>query len=113
MYYRLKAVLQNGETSISNIISVRRDSRKTTVVQIFPNPVPDRLQVSVNATTSLTAQIYILDGNGKPVKKYTENVVPGSNTFTYSETRNLPNGIYYLRLNLGEQLITQKFNVLK
>lgn len=113
IYYRLKAVMQDGKTSISHIISVRRDNRKTTVVQIYPNPVSDQLQVSVNAATLLTAQIFILDGNGRPVKKYSEKVLPGSNTFTYSETRNLPNGVYYLRLNLGEQLITQKFSILK
>lgn len=113
IYYRLKAVMQNGETSVSNIISVRRDNRKGNIVQIFPNPVNDQLQVSINAATSFTTQIYILDGNGKPVKKYAENILPGNNIFTYSETRNLPNGVYYLRLNLGEQLIIQKFSVLK
>jgi len=113
IYYRLKAVLQNGEISISNIISVRRDSRKETVVQIFPNPIQDQLQVSVNSATSFTAQVYILDGNGKTIKKYTETILPGNNVFTYSETRSLPNGIYYLRLNLGTQLITQKLSVLK
>lgn len=113
IYYRLKAVMQSGETSVSNIISVRRDNRKGNIVQIFPNPVNDQLQVSINAATSFTTQIYILDGNGKPVKKYAENILPGNNIFTYSETRNLPNGVYYLRLNLGEQLIIQKFSVLK
>jgi hypothetical protein len=113
VYYRLKAVMHTGETSVSNIISVRRDIKKGTIVQIYPNPVVDQLQLSVNAATSFTAQVYILDGNGKPVKKYTENILPGNNIFTYSETRNLPNGVYYLRLNLGEQLIIQKFSVLK
>ena len=113
IYYRLKAVMQNGETSVSNIISVRRANRKGTIVQVYPNPVHDQLQLSVNAATSFTVQIYILDENGKPVKKYTESILPGNNIFTYSETRNLPNGAYYLRINLGEQLITQKFSVLK
>lgn len=113
IYYRLKAVMQNGQTSTSNIIAVRRDNRKTTVVQIYPNPVRDQLQVSITAATAFIADIYILDGNGKPVEKYTENILAGSNTFVYSETRNLPNGVYYLRLKLGEQLVTQKFSILK
>jgi uncharacterized repeat protein (TIGR01451 family) len=113
VYYRLKTVMHDGKTYTSNSISIRRDSRKNTVVQIFPNPVRDQLQVSVTAATGLAAQFYLLDGNGKLVKKYTENILPGSNTFTYSETRNLPNGVYYLRVNLGEQPVTHKFSILK
>ena len=113
IYYRLKAILQDGKTTISNTISVRRNTRKAIVVKLFPIPVTDQLQVSVNSATSLTAQIWILDGNGKPVKKFKENILPGNNTFKYNETSDLPNGLYYLRLNLGEQLITQKFSILK
>ena len=113
IYYRLKTIMQNGKTIVSNIISVRRAAKKGITVQIFPNPVRDQLQVSVNTPASVIASILIVDGNGKTIKKFTEKLLPGSNTFLYKEANHLPNGVYYLRLNLHNQIITQKFNILK
>ena len=59
------------------------------------------------------AQVYIIDGTGKVVQKYTENVLQGSNTFMYSKTDNLQAGTYYMRVNTGVKVFTKKFSVIK
>jgi hypothetical protein len=113
IYYRLKAVSRNGKIKLSNIIILHRNRKGATEVQILPNPVRSRLQLLISSELSTVAQIYIVDGNGKIVKKYTENILQGSNTFTYSEPGNLPTGLYYLRLTIGNEIITKKFSVIK
>ena len=113
IYYRLRTVSRNGKTKLSNIIALRRKTKDNADVQILPNPVRNQLQLLINSNGSSLAKIYIVDGNGKVVQKYTENVQQGSNTFTYSQASNLPAGVYYLRLNIGSEIITKKFSVVK
>ena len=113
IYYRLKTVSLNGKSKLSNIISLQRNSKNITDVQILPNPVRDRLQVLINSGISSTADLYIMDGNGKLIKRYTENVQQGSNTFIYNQASNLPVGLYYLRIKIGSEIIIKKFSVIK
>lgn len=113
IYYRLRSVLQSGESSISNIIAIRVDERKIISITVSPNPVKDLLQVSLNASSLSTARLFIVDGSGRTIKKYTENVFPGINKFNYVEPAHLPGGIYYLKVDLGDRIITRKFSIVK
>ena len=113
IYYRLQTVLRSGDVKLGNIITVRLNDEKDFVLQLFPNPVHDQLQVSINSPASMMVQVFILDGTGRPVKKYKEKLIRGINNFSYSDTRNLPNGLYYLQLQIGDRVVSQKFSVLK
>jgi uncharacterized CHY-type Zn-finger protein len=113
IYYRLKTVSRSGKIKLSNIIVLYRNRKGMTEVQILPNPVRSRLQLLVSSELSTVGQIYIVDATGKIVQKYTENILQGSNTFTYSQAGNLPTGLYYLRLTMGNEIITKKFSVIK
>lgn len=113
VYYRLQSVLENGKIQLSNIVSVRREAENSPTVQVFPNPVNDHLQVAVRSAGTLKVQVRIVAANGHTLKSYNERLLPGYNVLTFNETRSLPNGIYYLQLNLGDQLITRKFSILK
>jgi hypothetical protein len=112
IYYRLKTILQNGRTSTGNIIVVRRNNKSGIDVQVAPNPVKNIMQVIVNSNASSKTDIYIMDGNGKVIQKFTERLLPGGNTFIYNQAGNLPAGVYYLRLNIGDQVLIRKFSVL-
>ncbi len=113
IYYRIRTLLRTGKTNFSNIIAVRRINHLTPDIQIFPNPVTDRLQLLVNSTTSGTAYVYLVDANGKTVQKYTEELQSGSNTFTYTKAGSLPAGVYYLKFQTGPMIVTRKFSVIK
>ena len=113
IYYRLKTVSLNGKSKLSNIISLVRNSNNVTDVQILPNPVRDQLQLFINSGIPSTADIYIIDGNGKLIKKFTENILQGSNTFIYHQASNFPVGLYYLRIKIGGEIIIKKFSLIK
>lgn len=55
VYYRLKAVDCNGRTSYSDVLSVER---KSTVVEIYPNPVLDELNVLFEDQTPKKVSVY-------------------------------------------------------
>lgn len=113
IYYRLKSVFADGKINLSKIITILRNGAKNDEVIIFPNPVRDQLQVSVNASVSSTARFLIVNANGRTIKEYTETIRRGSNTFRYDDTGSLPNGMYYLLINFNGKVISRKFSVIK
>jgi len=50
--------------------------------------------------------------NGNILMKFTGNVSVGTNSFSYYKMKELANGIYYLHMKPGDQLISKKFILL-
>jgi hypothetical protein len=113
LYYRLMTILKNGKRSASNIISIRNRIGLITEIQVLPNPARDKFQLSVSMSTSSVASIQLIDGNGKILLTHKEQLQPGTNTFAYNWTHSLPSGLYYLRVSIGDELLTQKLYVIK
>ena len=113
IYYRLRTILRDGKAKWSPIIAVKKDNSDNVNVQILPNPVREQLQVLITTPVQTTADIYIIDGNGKILQQYRETSRPGVNSFTYRQVAALPVGIYYMRIKLGNSIINKKFSVIK
>ncbi|MEO5946513.1 MAG: T9SS type A sorting domain-containing protein, partial [Chitinophagaceae bacterium] len=112
IYYRLRTLLKNGRTSYSNILTVRKDYLTNQVIQIFPNPVKDHLQFSLVSDKNGMATILIIDASGKSIRKYKEKILKGNNTYSWNDMSGLSTGIYYLKIDTGEGVLTAKFNVI-
>lgn len=113
LYYRLITILKNGKKSISNVIRFHRKTRNGSEVQMLPNPVRDNFQLSITTTISSIAEIFLFDGNGKNLKTHQERLQPGSYSFTYNWTHELPSGVYYLQVNIGSDHFKRKVYVIK
>jgi hypothetical protein len=113
IYYRLRSVAVSGKVSLSQVIALRRSRDRVTDLQVMPNPVRDQLQLLVQSQYSGPATIYIIDGSGRSVKRFRENLLLGSNTFSYNNIGTLPAGQYYIRMDIGDQIITEKFTVIR
>ncbi len=113
IYYRLVSVGANGRRSVSSIIAVRNRQSKITDIQVSPNPVKDQLQVFISSAVSGTADIAVLDANGRIILRRKEIILPGNNTLIYPQTANLPSGIYFLRLELDNMILTRRFHIIK
>jgi PKD repeat protein len=77
-------------------------------ITVFPNPVVDNLNVSINISASAKATISILNAIGQII--YTENAVceSGQKTITIN-TSSLSKGFYFVQLNYNGQTITNRF----
>ena len=113
LYYRLSFIMENGIMKFSNTISLQIENKKAIDVRINPNPVRNQLQVFVNAQSLSNAKLFIVDANGKMIKTYTEKLLPGVNKFIYNEVNNFPQGLYFLQVEIGEVIVTQKFSLIK
>lgn len=112
IYYRLKSTDQNGKINTGSIVTVRQQNNLK-AVQLLPVPVRTALQIQVTTNKAAIARFYISDATGKMIQTFNEKIQPGNNTIVHDQTNSLPNGVYYLRITLGDEMIIRKFNVVR
>ena len=81
------------------------------IVSAYPNPSSSVVQIVINNNTKSTAQEYqIVNVLGKVVVQNSVNLILGLNSIVV-RVNNLNNGIYFLRVGVGENFTTQKIIV--
>ncbi|WP_020571678.1 T9SS type A sorting domain-containing protein [Neolewinella persica] len=100
-YYRLRSVDYDGSEGISPIVLLER-STDGIVIQAFPNPAGDRLDVVLNSKEVRTAGLSLFTADGREVLSDNRRLNAGSNNISLN-LRTVPTGIYFLRV--GEQVM--------
>ncbi len=118
-YYRIKQYDNNGKFSISKIVSVETtkvDSQLSHTASVFPNPVVDNLNVSIELNddvNELMADLY--DTQGRLVKSTLineSNLSKGTVRYSIGMS-DYDKGVYYLRITMDDQEINKKLIVIK
>jgi len=112
IYYRLKTVLKNGNESLSNIIIIKNNGQTKQTLQVFPNPVKNQLQLNILADKTCIANVYIIDVSGRIVSRFNEKLQQGNNSISWNGASYLSTGSYYLKLDIGGEVLTTKFNII-
>lgn len=80
-------------------------------VQVFPNPVQNEANVSINLESSQSVSIQVHDISGRTVKHFElENMPKGNNKFSFDCT-GLNSGVYILQVQAGNTVQNSKFIV--
>ena len=108
-YYRLNTIDFDGSAERSSIIYIDRDApgKKLDILNTFPVPTQDVMNVVFEATTTETLEISIYDLYGR--KLQSQNVDPqiGENQVQV-DMQQLPEGTYLLLLNGKEGSVTER-----
>ncbi len=94
-FYRLKIVDIDGSVEYSNIVSVQRSIGNTKIVNVFPNPAMNVLNVSILSEKDFTTNMQIVTLSGKTIQMRKVSLMKGLNTFEV-EIPMVPNGRYTL-----------------
>jgi hypothetical protein len=78
-------------------------------IRLFPNPVTDILTATIISATETEAGMHITDMAGRSVLRINRFVVPGENFLRIILPNSLKNGFYLLNIQMGEELITRRF----
>jgi hypothetical protein len=86
------------------------------VVQVFPNPFRDRTRIVCNLPQATTLRVTIHDASGRQVEEFaparsSKHEISWSGTDR--EGRELPPGIYFIRLDLGDATLSKKVLLLR
>ncbi len=109
-YYRLKQVDVDGVVSFSPVIQVTRKEAALYILDVYPNPVIDLLNLVYEAPEEGTNQILITDVSGKVLHAEQVRHRAGINKYTF-DTTSLTAGVYFVKILNDHNEITQKFMV--
>ena len=100
-YYRLRSVDYDGSEGVSTILQLERTA--TTALRAYPNPVGDRLEVTLLAEVPAQTRLLLVAADGRLVSAVDQQLAAGVNQLHLNMT-DVPAGIYVLRV--GEEAIT-------
>ena len=107
-FYRLKQLDNNGQYTYSKVISISTGNASKTNMVILPNPSAGNVHLSLQLSQDETVLIQLFDAAGTLV--YTTNV--GKKTTGLHDIpliiNNLPNGVYFCRLQTSQEALTKK-----
>ena len=63
----------------------------------------------INSNEHTEGKFTIINAKGNTVSKFTEAVNKGYNVISYNNTANLPDGNYYLHLQIGREYFVERF----
>lgn len=108
VYYRLKKVDKDGKYSYTEVFSLHIPlNNKFTV---YPNPVSNIIRLQMNNSLSTTVTVQVNDIAGK---MFMNQTTTASNGFVNVPVPTLSNGIYLVKMIVGEEVFTQKVVVVK
>ena len=76
--------------------------------KLFPNPVHDELNISLSVEEGGEGALSIIDLSGRVVAQQTQPFVQGENVIQLNVS-DLPEGIFFSRITLEEQVVSMKF----
>jgi hypothetical protein len=98
--------LDTTETSVENI-------QEENIVLSYPNPSNSGIKFLIQSKNLIINDITVVDFNGSIIKKFDVERINNNNTIfwdTYSDdNKPIPNGTYFLRIELDKKSIIHKF----
>ena len=82
-------------------------------LSVYPNPASDITYISfslINPSETGTANLYLYDADGKILRSWNNGISAITNTIDLN-TKELPSGVYFVKLQAGNRVVTQKIVV--
>jgi hypothetical protein len=98
VYYRLRQVDEDGQSTLSNIVRFRLGSGKEAAFDLYPNPFVSNLNATFTAGKNANAVLIIRNINGQILFTKTINVIKGSNSIQLTNLPVLSKGMYHVAI---------------
>jgi len=111
IYYRLKQVDLNGKFTYSETIKIDMNQQEQAEIEIKsvqPNPFEDMLQLEFVSKSGLPVDMQLVNINGQILNSRSVISKVGFNSILINESRELPQGIYFLKVNYNNQTLVHK-----
>jgi len=112
IYYRLRVTDRNGNSSYSEVASVKRTIKAALQVRVNPNPVTNnRMQLYITAPDNTAAVVQLIHTSGAVVYTQQQLLSKGNNYLSVSGNNTWERGIYILRITSAGATVQQKIMV--
>jgi len=108
IYYRLKVLNTENKISYSKILPFSIAGFASHEVKIIPNPVRDVMQLNIFSSAKKDVEISIFNAAGLLMKTIKTNVEKGNSQLNFFGLQGWPNGVYFVKVNIENDLIVKK-----
>ena len=108
IYYRIKQVLKDGSSVYSKTITLKNTILKMTVA-INPNPVKNKLTVTIGNSSNTQATVQIINACGQTCISQKTQLHLGNNTLSTNSIEHLAKGMYVLKIQTNKELVSKVF----
>lgn len=108
LYYRIRLFDIDDKSTVSNTLSVRLTDNLSDLIQVYPNPFLNSLQVSYSVVEASDVKIDLLDVSGRIVMSKSYSLESGMTILNLDGLETLSSGTYYARFKnftTGEQSV--------
>ncbi len=109
-YYRLKQLDKDGKFSYSSVVTLKSNKLVSPAISaIYPNPVKDRLTITIGSPSAENVSLVISDLSGKILRQRNIALTNGEVSI-FENTSNLATGTYLIKLvsEKGTKIETKK-----
>lgn len=106
VYYRLRQVDADGQSEYSLIRSLQLQPGSAALLQPYPVPFTNRLNIQIRQTTAGKASISLYNTSGIKVCQAYADVAAGYNDINLPGAGSLPAGVYWLEYRSGSEKAT-------
>ncbi len=112
IYYRIKEIGIDGSSMYSSVATIKPANRNTDLIRIFPNPVAKNSRITIDQIPQFYQEVKleVLDFHGSKFWEQTDCNVRDSKIVIHPEFKQ--SGMYYLRMQFGDQTKTLPFVVI-
>ncbi len=108
VYYKLRQVVDGGLFLESHIISLKLQNKVLQSVQTWPNPVTNKVNITVSSENKDVLNISLYNSIGVLVKSITKNALAKNKQTEQMSLEGLTNGTYFIRIVANDKLIGTK-----
>jgi hypothetical protein len=110
--YRLKQVDLDGTSSFSDPVTLRQSVDRVTLRAPFPNPTQGRATVQFAVPEQQDISLRLYDVLGRHVKTLASGPQEGRREAQF-DVSDLSSGVYFLRLQAGDEVQTKRLSVVR
>jgi uncharacterized repeat protein (TIGR01451 family) len=106
--YRLKLIDRDNQYKYSPVVMVNKKKDGLSILQSFPNPFINELNIQIISDRKQTVQVQLMDMLGKTLFNRNENFIIGTNTILLDQLNRLQPGMYLLQVSTPDIKVQQK-----
>lgn len=112
-YYRIKKLDVNGSYSYSAVVKISSENNRIFSINIFPNPIVDKINITLNSFKNTAGVIVIADALGRVLYRQQKQIVKGTNVLSIEKSNNFSKGFYSISLHVDGAIYHDRFCVVQ
>jgi hypothetical protein len=108
LYYRLKMIDVDGQVDYSKMVTVSTEQNSGLIVKAYPDPFNNEIMVRTEMMRAGKINLSLSDMWGRVVRSTVVWAPAGENKIPFMPPAQLPNGTYFLRVQINDKVTTLK-----